>query len=78
MPGRAVACIRRVPAPGVGRHFSSGASSSRAALRIHLTMPDYSWYSNAIQDVSRMVYTELFKESAVYRECLAVADQADN
>jgi hypothetical protein len=50
----------------------------RASGRIHLTMPDYSPYANALQDISLMIYIEVLNEAALYRECLALADQEDD
>src|SRR5262249_16989496 len=47
----------------------------QASDRIHLTMPDYSPYANAFQDVCLMVYIEMLNESARYMESLALSDQ---
>jgi hypothetical protein len=49
----------------------------RASDRIHLSMPDYSPYSNALQDVSLLIYIELLTEAGRYMESLALADQGD-
>ncbi|HJZ90097.1 MAG TPA: hypothetical protein VKE40_04445 [Gemmataceae bacterium] len=48
-----------------------------ASDRIHLTMPDYSPYANALQDVTLLIYIELLTESSRYMESLALADQED-
>jgi hypothetical protein len=50
----------------------------RASGRIHLTMPDYSPYANALQDISLMIFIELLAESAQFLWASALADQEDD